>query len=374
MPVPSLLQLCTNTAVRNVKYLNDIGDVPYSLARPFLLKIESPEKLRSLELLSPQITQYDDELWMDFIKRDIPQWDDYDLPEHSDSWYEIYCNLRDSVQKSVDEDAERMKMALDGINSERAKHSAKFVTDRRVLPLPRERPTVRQRYAVYDRKMGGVAPVFSPRSGISSSDPFGPRNDTKKKSSIFTATKRNTALAVPTQHLNNRATQVRQAPRSLVDEHRRPIESPPLTRRKESPAMIAPGRSRYHISPNISRGPVPTMTPNLQEREARLRKIAAGKKPIPSPASRPLPSSAPSPAAAKKEVNPEPRSRPPTSAKSTHTTTLNPRADHSSAQAQSPPRQANCPPEQAQSPPRPVMARKRPAPSVFIQPKKKRVT
>ena len=28
--------------------LNDIGDVPYSLARPFLLKIESPEKLVSV--------------------------------------------------------------------------------------------------------------------------------------------------------------------------------------------------------------------------------------------------------------------------------------------------------------------------------------
>jgi elongin-A len=65
MPPPSLLQLCTSTAIRNVKCqfqvrythtehfltvfldLNDIGNVPYSLARPFLLKIESPEKLVS---------------------------------------------------------------------------------------------------------------------------------------------------------------------------------------------------------------------------------------------------------------------------------------------------------------------------------------
>ena len=271
-------------------------------------------------------------------------------------------------------------MALDGINSERAKHSAKFVTDRRTLPLPRERPTVRQRYAMYDRKKGGVAPVYSPRSGFSSSDPFGPRNETKKKSSIFTATKRNTALAVPTQHLNNRATQVRQAPRSLIDEHRRPVENPPPTRRKESPAMIAPGRSRYHISPSISRGPTPTAMPNLQEREARLRRIAAGKKPIPSPAPRPQPSSTPGSAAAQKEANPEPRSRPSAPSSSTHTrTTPTLRVDHSSARTQSPPRQAQsppqqAPPQQAQSPPRPVMARKRPAPSVFIQPKKKRVT
>lgn len=304
---------------------------------------------------------------MEFIKRDIPQWDEYDLPEHSDCWYEIYCNLRDSVQKSVDEDAERMKMALDGINSERQKHSAKFVTDRRTLPLPRERPTARQRYAMYDRKMGGISPVFSPsRSGYG--DPYGPpfpRSETKKKSSIFTATKRNTALAVPTQHLNSRATRVRQAPRALIDEHRRPIENHP-PRRKESPALIAPGRSRYHISPDTRRGPAPTTTPDLQEREARLRKIAAGKKPIPSPAPatrRPQPSPAQSPAATKKEVNPEPRPRPSAPSSSTPTqTTANPRTDDSPA------------PAPAQSPPRPVMARKRPAPSVFIQPKKKKVS
>lgn len=72
MPAPSLLQLSTATAVRNMKCrlsplysvagqiqdsgfsdsycsldLDDIGSIPYSLARPFLLKIESPEKLVS---------------------------------------------------------------------------------------------------------------------------------------------------------------------------------------------------------------------------------------------------------------------------------------------------------------------------------------
>jgi elongin-A len=73
MPAPTLRQLCTATAIRNVKCkwprsrfhldrthadficfldLNDIGNVPYTLARPFLLKIESPEKLVSWLLQS----------------------------------------------------------------------------------------------------------------------------------------------------------------------------------------------------------------------------------------------------------------------------------------------------------------------------------
>lgn len=71
MPPPSLLQLSTAAAIRNVKCmqipasklslltiisdLNDIGNIPYALARPFLLKIESPEKLVSGPILSYHI-------------------------------------------------------------------------------------------------------------------------------------------------------------------------------------------------------------------------------------------------------------------------------------------------------------------------------
>jgi hypothetical protein len=36
-----------HTNLNTFSDLNDIGNVPYALARPFLLKIESPEKLVS---------------------------------------------------------------------------------------------------------------------------------------------------------------------------------------------------------------------------------------------------------------------------------------------------------------------------------------
>lgn len=71
MSPPTLRQLCIAAAIRNVKCewtlnkhrhfytdltrfldLNDIGNIPYALARPFLLKIESPEKLVSWPLLT----------------------------------------------------------------------------------------------------------------------------------------------------------------------------------------------------------------------------------------------------------------------------------------------------------------------------------
>ncbi|PWY70433.1 hypothetical protein BO70DRAFT_321746 [Aspergillus heteromorphus CBS 117.55] len=362
MPPPSLLQLCTATAIRNVKSLDDVGNLPYALARPFLLKVESPAKLRSLELQSPHIMRDDEELWLEFIKKDIPRWEEYELPERPDCWYDVYCDLRAQVQRAVDEDAEKLKMALDGISSEREKHSAKFVTDRRIIGLPRERPTAKQRYASFDRRMGGIAPVFSSKPGFGSSDPVIsgferphlPRSDTKKKNNIFAAPRRNPALAVPTKHLNNRATQVRQAPIAFIEDHRRPPESA-APQRKDSPAMRAPGRSRSQISSGSQNSPA--LNPTIRDNEARLRAIKAGWSSTTSqPNSRSAPTSPPSRSSS--ESRSHPRAQP-----------------HGGSAAGSQTRAAIDEPTTAtaQPPPRPPMTRKRPAPSLFIQPKKKKV-
>ncbi|KAL2832894.1 RNA polymerase II transcription factor SIII subunit A-domain-containing protein [Aspergillus cavernicola] len=375
MPPQSLRQLCTATAIRNVKYLNDIGNIPYTLARPFLLKIESPEKLRSLELNSPHLMRDDVELWLEFIKRDIPKWDEISLPEQSDCWYDIYCELQEQVQRAVDEDAEKLKMALDGISSERAKHSAKFVTDRRTLPLPRERPTAKQRYASFDRKMGGIAPVFSSKSGTGSpSDPMGsplwsferpsvPRSQGQKKNNrnIFNATKRNPALAVPTQHLNNRATQIRQAPRSLIEQHRRPPD-PPVAQR---PTLRAPGRSSLAGVVNNRSQTSPAIGSSLQEREARLRAIASGHTPTSSPSrvAPQLSSSSSSARPSSSSLRTAPRSH-------FRTTSVANTEDYRSSESGT-----NTDAEESKmSPPRVATIRKRPAPNVFIQPKKKKLT
>ncbi|RAL15076.1 elongin A domain-containing protein [Aspergillus homomorphus CBS 101889] len=354
MPPPSLLQLCTATAIRNIKHLDDIGNIPYALARPFLLKVESPEKLRALELQSPHLMQDDEELWLEFIKRDIPRWEEYDLPEKPDCWYDVYCDLREQVQRAVDEDAEKLKMALDGISSERAKHSAKLVTDRRSIGLPRERPTMKQRYASLDRKMGGFKPVFvASKSGASQYDSLGapawgferpsvPRSETKRKTGIFSATKRNSALAIPTKQLNTRASQIKQAPRSLVEEHRRPVE-PAIPRRRDNTtvAMRAPGRSRMQTTAGSTGQNNLEVNSTLRDREARLRAIASGR-----PVGSLTGSSGPG-------------------------TTGSPQCPRFSASPSTATANAVVPTAPG---PRPIMVRKRPAPAdPFIQPKKKRV-
>lgn len=60
---------------------------------------------RAIELQSPHIMEEDRELWIEFIKRDIPQWERFELPEKSNCWYDIYRDLLEQVQREVEEDA-----------------------------------------------------------------------------------------------------------------------------------------------------------------------------------------------------------------------------------------------------------------------------
>ncbi|KAJ5591662.1 RNA polymerase II transcription factor SIII subunit A [Penicillium hispanicum] len=378
MPAPSLLQLATATAVKHAKLLSDVGNLPYALVRPILLKVDNPEKLHAMEVLSPQLAEEDQELWLEFIKRDIPRWEVYDLPEKTNRWYEIYCDLREEVQRSLDADAERMKMAIDGIKSERERLTPKIISGPRSKQLPGMRPTTRQRYVSYDRRMGGITPAFNKPTGSDSSSwtfhaPPIPRSElstsgSKKKSTIFTPQKRNNALAVPTKHLNTRATQIKQAPRSLIEEHRRPADQP-MPRRSDNDTRvpIAPGRSRQQSSS----ASLPPVGDTLAEREARLRAIASGK-PVPSQGPSDI-RKAPTPAGGaaspmRKPNLKRPAESPPPQSSLTPQSHSSPQSSHAgathSAQPHSGP--ANT------SPARPVIIRKRPD-DIFIRPKKKRV-
>ncbi|KAJ5805999.1 uncharacterized protein N7503_003601 [Penicillium pulvis] len=345
MPAPSLLQLAMATAVKHVKSLNDIGNLPYNLVRPILLKVDNPEKLHAMELLSPHLTEEDKELWLNFIRRDIPKWEQYDLPEKTHQWYEIYCDLREDVQRALDADAEKMKMALDGIKSERTRLTPKIIPGHKGRGSRISRSTFTRR----------------PFSGIPSA------SVDKKKSTIFSAPRRNNALAVPTKHLSTRASQVKKAPISLIEEHRQPTEQPVkqpvpnLRRDQDARGPVAPALPRRQNSYTPSRPVHDTKSPALAEREARLRAIASGK-PLPSGSegTKKIPSytrdaTSSRPTGLKREaVSPPPGAR------------------HSSHSSHHGPSQTDGP----ASPPasaRPVMpVRKRPD-SVFIQPKRRRV-
>ncbi|EKV13476.1 RNA polymerase II transcription factor SIII (Elongin) subunit A, putative [Penicillium digitatum PHI26] len=347
MPAPSLLHLATATAIRFVKDLDDLGAMPYSLARPILLNIHNPEKLHAMELASPHLAEEDEEMWLELIKRDIPEWEKYQLPENTNDWYGVYCDLRDQVQRSLDADAEKLKMAIDGISAKRALLTPKLIPESKGLRMAGSRPSMRQRHTTYDRKTGLV----------------------EKKPSIFQPQKRNTALTMPTKSLNNRASQVKRAPIGLVEEHRRPAEQP----------APRPASNAQPLPPRTIRRPS-TLPPSLQhpmlaKNEARLRALTSASTTSPRDASssdvsgvKKLAAVATDPKLKRRATSPHGAENPSLSSSSSSSSSSSLSAPHTSSL---PPSR---PPFSGPHLPRPGVIRRRPAPSIFMPAKRRHLS
>ncbi|WEW57890.1 hypothetical protein PRK78_003357 [Emydomyces testavorans] len=231
MAVSSLLQLARNACVKQAKAIKDVGDAPYELVRPILLKVENPRQLHTIEENSPQLKGHMEELWLEFIKRDIPFWRNVDLSESPESWYSLYCSLMEQAARELDLQAEQVKQVMDGLNSKKAQHCPKVVNARK-LGLPQEKPTSLQKYANYDRQMGGLEPVFvlAPPPSEKGLTPYSKKErwafekprlppQTKPKKSVLPIVKRNNRLCIPTHQLNKRASAINKAPISFVQDY-----------------------------------------------------------------------------------------------------------------------------------------------------------
>ena len=83
---------------------------------------------RQIEIASPQICGADADLWLEFVKRDIPNWDTKPhTPKNPKSWYKVYKKLLAESMKEVDEDAVQLKAELDRIKQVQARNTIKTV-------------------------------------------------------------------------------------------------------------------------------------------------------------------------------------------------------------------------------------------------------
>ncbi|KIX93119.1 uncharacterized protein Z520_11176 [Fonsecaea multimorphosa CBS 102226] len=136
MPADSLLDMARRACARNVHRITDIGDLDYDLIRPILLKIESPEKLHQLELSSPQIIGHDAEIWLNFIKRDIPDWDTKrHEPSNPKNWYKVYKKLKAEATKDSSNDEAMLKAALADIQKGKEQNTAEIASTARSVGL-----------------------------------------------------------------------------------------------------------------------------------------------------------------------------------------------------------------------------------------------
>ncbi|GAP83403.2 putative RNA polymerase II transcription factor SIII subunit A [Rosellinia necatrix] len=105
--VKSLVELCTAVCLRNIKDIDDMGDIPFELVRPIILRIDNPAQLRRVEVNSPHLEEHTPECWRRLIARDFPVLAEryrY-VPSNPRSWHKIYAKYRRS-----DADARRAAM------------------------------------------------------------------------------------------------------------------------------------------------------------------------------------------------------------------------------------------------------------------------
>lgn len=128
MPALPLSILARKACIKNINFIGDLGEADYDLVRPILVKLQNPKHLWELEQKSPQICGHDAEIWREFCKRDIPNYDkDPVEPANPKSWYKCYLKLLKESQRAVDEDAKLLKATLDNIKNKQAQNTAKQV-------------------------------------------------------------------------------------------------------------------------------------------------------------------------------------------------------------------------------------------------------
>ena len=146
MPAQTLAQLARKACIKNVNSITDIGDAEYSVVRPILLKLQNPKQLYQLEQNCPQIIGADAEIWREFCKRDIPDYEkNPQEPANPKSWYKCYQKLYKAGQKEIDADAALLKATMDDIKSKQAQKKAQQVELRGVkVPsgLKKDIPTI----------------------------------------------------------------------------------------------------------------------------------------------------------------------------------------------------------------------------------------
>ena len=136
MSPPSLSSLARKACERNLHMITDLGDAPYEIVKP-LLKLMDPAQLHGLEQTSPQLIGRDAEIWKIFIKRDIMRSDKLKIaPNNPREWYSIYRSLLDAQeQRLADADAALRKLGHEA-QVEKNKHATQMIEIASVKPLP----------------------------------------------------------------------------------------------------------------------------------------------------------------------------------------------------------------------------------------------
>jgi elongin-A len=255
MPVPTLYELSKTRMIQNISLLTDIGDLPYSFLAPILRHIQTPSQLLTLEANCPQVLGEDGEIWLRFIKRDIPEWESKPHePRDPKNWGKVYKKLKRDAEQEKQEQEDMLKESMRRLQEGREGNRTLIVEGRTGYD-----PSMRK-WGYGSRGTGGGGGGASTRWG----DPAAPKKTGKV---IFDRLRRGVfdakqampkATQMPAHLLQERKGIVKQAPARLVRMNEN--EGPKTVDvSKRAPAPVAP-KSRFP-HPTLRKQPVPQPQP-----------------------------------------------------------------------------------------------------------------
>jgi elongin-A len=138
MPAPSLYDLAKARLVANIHMLDDIGDLPYDFLAPILKHIQNPSQLLDIEANCPQLLGETGEIWLRFIKRDIPNWDTKPhQPRDPKNWSKVYRKLKRDAENEKKEQEEQLKQQMRALQKDRDVNKTQIVDASRIqVPRP----------------------------------------------------------------------------------------------------------------------------------------------------------------------------------------------------------------------------------------------
>jgi elongin-A len=206
MPAPSLYDLAKSRLIANISLLTDISELPYTFMAPILRHIQNPAQLAALEKTCPQLVGETGEIWQKFIKRDIPDWETKPHePRDPKNWPKVYKKLKREAEEEKRMQEERLREQMRALQGERGKNQTQIVEGRL--------GTV---YGSYGRpKPRGTTSNWGERSGAPR--PTGRVALDKLKRGMFDQKiARPKASRLPAHLLEQRKGQVARAPERLV--------------------------------------------------------------------------------------------------------------------------------------------------------------
>ena len=265
MPVESLADHALRACTKNIQRLFDIGECPYDLLRPALLKITSPEQLRHLELNCPQLVGRDGEIWLHLIQRDVPGWESKPHePRDPKNWWKVYRKLKDEARNDMNQCAEKLKAAFANINDKKEQNLTQLKT-RRELPRG-PGPTTKQRNA---------HKYYTGQAGTGGTSANGAGGKWRPKITLMEKMRKE---AAPSKHslsmteIKKQHSTVIKAPADFLERARQPPTIPQYSSPIRGPRVAAPPIALSRPSSAPARNDAA-----LQEREARLRALTSGR-------------------------------------------------------------------------------------------------